>query len=1220
MQQHLLSHHFLALLGPSGSGKSSLVLAGLIPLLQKEQPQLQIAYLTPNNDPLKRLETSLLFVHNQATVIVVDQFEELFTLCSEEAQRIEFIKQILTLAQTLPVIITMRADFWGECAPYTDLTEQMETRQKLIAPMNTSELRKAMEMQAKKVGLRFEADLSNMILDEVKDEPGAMPLLQHALLELWKRRHGRWLRAEEYRAIGGVQRSIAKTADEIYHTLSKDEQEQCRDIFIRLTRLDDASQGEIQRNTRRRVWVEELVPVAGNLSATKRLVKRLADEGARLVVTSIDSATGKEAVEVAHEALIRYWPKLQNWLTENHSQLQMRETIRQAALAWQNHDQEESYLVHRGGRLEDAEFLLRQARFLNQLEANYVNACATLRDKERAEKEEQQRQKLAAEQEARRQAEKRAKLFFWGSIGLFALLLIAVGAGMLAWYQKQEAEKSEIKALSISAKTLFQSSPFDALLAGLTAAIKLQQVNWLQINWLTNIEQDNKLKQQVYSKLQQALYWVKEYNTLKHNAIVSGVAFSPEGNIASITNKGTVNIWKKNGLRQCTVETGQQQYSQSRRVSFSWDGKKIAVAGKDKTVTLWKNDDDCTAIPIETKLKTAGDSVVFSFKQPLLVTSYTAKNVIDNKVKLWKPNGHSSHELALQPNKPIYDVSFSEDLLALAHENTVMFWNWQNDSKKTILQDNKEPLGIRSVALYPKKEKGSNSQSQLMILTVNENRTVNLWQTVNWWQSDMISLPIKTWEKEGTIVRFNPKDGTFVTADSTKTTLKLWRTDGHLLNTLSGHQDGINTISFTPDGLKLASGSYDQTVKLWRPNNLVHVFHGHKKPVHDVRFSPDNQVIATISLDNTVRLWNKKGTPLTTKPLAQFKNKKGEYLNNLFFLDNRTLIASFDGEVKIWKQINNSWELIKEENVGITTELSLRQGSLSIKKPENQLMATTHEEGGVRFWQWDGERNELSNKALEEMSPKEATKPMSIVAFDSDGTTLASASKEDHTITLWKANGTHITTFKTHAHNRPINDLRFNPKKPILASASRDTTVKLWQQKNGRWQYFTTLNGHEASVRSIAFRADGQMLASVDSQGKICFWQPKNGFWHNNCHKAHRAEIREVRFSENARLWASASADKTIKLWHQNGTLLTTLTGHTNRIWTIDFSSDGKTLASSSYDNTIILWDLELIKTGKLTKLIAHGCQWIKDYLDSHSDVEYPLLKKACPSYLKTSD
>jgi hypothetical protein len=288
LRQRLARHPFLPVLGPSGSGKSSLVLAGLVPALAVKAngaaEQTLERDMRPGEDPLARLEETLARLAGDSGVVVVDQFEEVFTLCRDEGKRVAFFDRLLALAKERPVVLTMRADFWGDCASYPALRSEMEAHQRLIAPMNAAELRAAIEQQAGVVGLRFEADLAATILDQVQGEPGAMPLLQHALQELWLRRHGRWLLAEEYRAIGGVQGAIAKTAETVYASLTEPEQERVRDIFVRLTRLDEdaGSDGE-RRDTRRRVALEELVPAGGDLPATKALVARLASAG--LVVT-----------------------------------------------------------------------------------------------------------------------------------------------------------------------------------------------------------------------------------------------------------------------------------------------------------------------------------------------------------------------------------------------------------------------------------------------------------------------------------------------------------------------------------------------------------------------------------------------------------------------------------------------------------------------------------------------------------------------------------------------------------------------------------------------------------------------------------------------------------------------------------------------------------------------------------------------------------------------
>ena len=230
------------MLGPSGCGKSSLVLAGLVPALKGSQPGLQVAILRPGSDPVAQMDRALAGLAqtpNEDTLLIVDQFEELFTLTQDAGQRQTFVERLLAESRSRRVVLTMRGDFLDDCAAYGKLYAALQSRLQLIAPMSPAELRSAMEQQAGAVGLRFEADLANTILDDVAGEPGAMPLLQHALLELWKRRHGRWLRASEYRTMGGVQGAVARTAEAVYTSLPDGEQSLVRNICLRLVRLDE---------------------------------------------------------------------------------------------------------------------------------------------------------------------------------------------------------------------------------------------------------------------------------------------------------------------------------------------------------------------------------------------------------------------------------------------------------------------------------------------------------------------------------------------------------------------------------------------------------------------------------------------------------------------------------------------------------------------------------------------------------------------------------------------------------------------------------------------------------------------------------------------------------------------------------------------------------------------------------------------------------------------
>jgi tetratricopeptide (TPR) repeat protein len=379
LQERLKQHNFLAILGPSGSGKSSLVLAGLVPRLD-----LPWAYLTPGNDPSMALET----IKDEHQLIVVDQFEELFTLTTIESSRQEFIDCLLELDQSRKVVLTMRADFWGEIARYSALRDEMQAHQELVSPMSPHELHQAIDRQAEKVGLRFEADLSQDILEDVQDEPGAMPLLQHALLLLWERRHGRWLRLDEYRAIGGVPKAIAQTADSLYESLSPAEQVHMRDIFMRLTRLDDQSALEVYRDTRRRVNLQELIPAGKGSAQTIALVNKLAD--VRLVVTSKSPGGDEQLVEVAHEALIRHWPRLSNWLDENRENLLRHQQLTDAVDQWRklNHD---PGALYRGIRLQQAlELAINHPDWITRAEQEYLEGS-----RENARQEAEQGQRLS---------------------------------------------------------------------------------------------------------------------------------------------------------------------------------------------------------------------------------------------------------------------------------------------------------------------------------------------------------------------------------------------------------------------------------------------------------------------------------------------------------------------------------------------------------------------------------------------------------------------------------------------------------------------------------------------------------------------------------------------------------------------------------------------------------------------------------------------------------
>ncbi len=419
--------NFLAIVGASGSGKSSVARAGLVPawnagIVESGKRVTGAVYiLTPTMHPLENLAASLtresesitatstlmddlkndsrslrLYIRKLLSqsggtnlLLVVDQFEETFTLCKDAAERTAFIENLLEAASeddgAARVVLTLRADFYHHCFEYEGLRLALEKHQANIGAMTPDELREAITAPAQAAGWDFQPGLVSLILEDVGSEPGALPLLSHALLETWKRRQGCMMTLTGYTDAGGVKKAIAQTAENVYDHLSLEEQAITCDIFLRLTRLDTGNEG---RDIRKRVTMSDLFPLVGETALIILLLDKLANT--RLIVKTLRE--DKIEIEVAHEALIYHWERLRAWLNEDRDNIKLRESVSDAAKEWNENKRDESLLVHRGGRLEDLEALSQQPRYkLNAMETVYFNSCIALRNREALERREMQK-------------------------------------------------------------------------------------------------------------------------------------------------------------------------------------------------------------------------------------------------------------------------------------------------------------------------------------------------------------------------------------------------------------------------------------------------------------------------------------------------------------------------------------------------------------------------------------------------------------------------------------------------------------------------------------------------------------------------------------------------------------------------------------------------------------------------------------------------------------
>ena len=403
---------FLAVLGASGSGKSSLVRAGLIPALKAGRvlgsKGWKIALISPGSRPLEALARGAkdlgaaveanAFVSDpaalqlaigralateptdQRAVLVVDQFEELFTLATDEVERRAVIRNLVHAATSpddrLTVILTMRSDFYPRLAVHDELRALVSECQYLVGPISATNLRQAIETPARLAGLEIEPGIARTIVEDVAENPGALPLVSHAMYELWRRRRGRELTLSGYAECGGVEGSIARRADDVYSTLDPSEGVVAREILLRLTQP-----GEGTEDTRRRAGREEILSTGPDRAKIERVIGALSE--ARLLIGTADPGSGEPVLEVGHEALIRAWPRLRGWISEDREGLRLLRRLTDSAGEW-NRGKRDPSLLYQGAQL--AVWRERPREGLNHLEGSFLDESVATEERATAAK------------------------------------------------------------------------------------------------------------------------------------------------------------------------------------------------------------------------------------------------------------------------------------------------------------------------------------------------------------------------------------------------------------------------------------------------------------------------------------------------------------------------------------------------------------------------------------------------------------------------------------------------------------------------------------------------------------------------------------------------------------------------------------------------------------------------------------------------------------------
>lgn len=1190
----------LTILGPSGAGKSSLARAGLLPALQRqpvpgplplravvvkpgEQPldsltralvqqaagsaapsplpdiqahrRLRQALRSPDErghfDGLRLYADALPQISTQPLMILIDQFEELYTLCPDADERDAFVSLLLNAASApsphVLLVLTLRSDYLGELQRYhPKLSQAIAERTVLLPAMNEDELRSAISEPAARAGRPLDGGTVELLLSQAQGGATTLPLLEFALTCIWEGLVRGKAAATTLKEIGGVGGALAARAQEMFDGLDEGEQRIARRVFLRLGQLNESSRG-----IRKRQPISELCGQKESPAQVLAVLRRFACDEVRLISLGAEPHSGVAVAELTHEALLEHWALCRAWLAEHREELRFHQRLTEAAQWWAQASRPDGRLWRPPDLDLLRDFYARRRDDLTQGELDFCHASAKHYADECAAKEAAERRLATMYEQMRQQV-----LATYIEQGRQSLLGNQFHHAAL-WLHRAAQEGSRHPMLPYLLAQAVQ--PLDAVQTVLCGhAHRLLDLCFHPSGEeLATASRDGCLRQW-------ELPSGRLKRELKYDSPVRAAAYTRNGELLVAENvENPIRVWRRDSGALHTVLTGHRR--STFLTTFSPDSAYVAAVSKDYAVWVWALS---TGQPV-CELRGHTDrirSVAFSPDSRLLLTASD-----DQTVRIWDVAAGKPRHAPLFHSASASKALFSPDgrlVATIGLEQMARVWSVKTGALLSVLHGHSGPLTNLRFGVDGN-----------LLLTTSHDHTARLWQL----GSARAVAELRGHHNSVVDAAFSP-DGRHLITGSWDATARIWEADsGRPVAVLRGHTAPIVAVAFSPDAVHVGTASDDHTARVWSVPAARPV---QKKwslgaTTAAVAFSPDGRHVAAASLDGIARVFDRA----TGQPRAQLEGHGAALTDLAVSPDGKCLATASRDRTAIL------WDLASRRQL-VTLRGHRHWVTAVTFSPDGSHLATASRDGTGCLWE------AASGRLLATLRGHTAT--VTRIAFDPSSAVIATASY-DGKLLLWRL-PTGESLAVLWAQDQVINDLSFHPAGHLVASASDDGTARIWRTDQAPGSAARhVLSGHAGGVTSVRFSPSGELIATASRDDTARVWEAATGKLLAEL-TGHTGYVASVAFSPDSARIVTASRDGSARLWEaRTGKVLAVLGGHEGLVSCALFSPDGQTILTGSIDQEVRLWrcHAEERSVDELAALLRHrlAYKWQHDVI-----------------------